>query len=198
MPKKKHHAKLSLVRRFPTTALLVICVLAVCAIVAAVKAPAHARECARYGIVYVHREWPEHPYRTRRCLQWVREATRVYSYERRDDDERERVSRSDQCLATEIDVLSTEHQAEEPAREAARKLWMAKVQWQLGGQYMDLDEAAHVRWRCGPSNAHDTAAGRLSEAAGVLTGKGGQNVRCALWARPCRVERKSDDIRGRK
>ncbi len=126
-------------------------------------------------------------------------APRVYSYERRaEDDWRSEGSRNDQCMQTDVDVLSTEHQTEDNAREAARKLWMAKVQWTLGGQYMDLDEAAHIRWRCGPSNAHDTVAGKLSEVAGALTGKGGQNVRCALWARPCRVERKADDIRGRK
>lgn len=124
---------------------------------------------------------------------------RVYGYERRDDDDWRRESRrTDQCQESDVDVLSTEHQSEDNAREAARKLWMAKVQWTLGGQYMDLDEAAHIRWRCGPSNAHDTVAGKLSEVAGALTGKGGQNVRCALWARPCRVERKADDIRGRK
>ncbi len=143
------------------------------------------RVCDWTGCSYVHRN------------------VRVYSYARRADDWdenrwRERGGRYDLCRPEEVDVLSTEHQSEDNAREAARKLWMAKVQWTIGGQYMDLDEAAHIRWRCGPSNAHDTASGRLAEAAGALTGKGGQNMRCALWARPCRVERKADDIRGRK
>lgn len=148
---------------------------------------------------WVCREWGgcDWEYRWRR----VRVEPRYYAAPRRDWDEdrwRERGGRYDLCLPGEVDVLSTEHQTEDNAREAARKLWMAKTQWTHGGQYMDLDEAAHIRWRCGPSNAHDTAAGKLSEAAGVLTGKGGQNVRCALWARPCRVERKGDDIRGRR
>ena len=154
---------------------------------------------------------PEETYRTIRrtyCNGWGHcyqrnerqrvYAPRVYGYERRQDDRWNRPDRQDQCLPAEVDVLSTEHQSEDNAREAARKLWMAKVQWSLGGQYMDLDEAAHIRWRCGPSNAHDTASGRLSEAAGALTGKGGQNVRCALWAYPCRVERAPDATRGRK
>jgi hypothetical protein len=120
-----------------------------------------------------------------------REPTRVYGYTRRDSgDEREI------CRSQSVDVLSTEHQSEESAREAARKLWMAKVQWEVGGAHMNLDEAAGVRWRCGPSNAHDTMSGRLAEAAGTLTGKGGQNMRCALSARPCKGAREND--RGRR
>jgi hypothetical protein len=122
--------------------------------------------------------------------------TRVYSYVRRDDDD-DRNARV-QCLhkSQTIDVLSTEHQTEEAAREAAKKLWMAKTQWELGGQFMNLEEASDVRWRCGPSNAHDTVSGRLAEAAGTLTGRGGQNVRWALAARPCKGPRESD--RGRR
>lgn len=194
---RKSKSHLSWIRRIPTSILILICVLVVFAWIAAVKAD--AGYCASYGIRYVAREWPQSNYRERYCRRWVSgESTLVYGYERREDDDRDRPSRLDQCRSEEVDVLSTEHQTEDNAREAARKLWMAKVQWVLGGQYMDLDEAAHIRWRCGPSNAHDTAAGKLSEAAGVLTGKAGQNVRCALWARPCRVERKADDMRGRK
>lgn len=96
------------------------------------------------------------------------------------------------CLDKAIEVVSTEHTSEENAAEAARKLWMAKTQWLKGGQYMNLENANDVFWSCGPSNAHDTASGKLAEAASKLTGKDGQNVRCELWARPCkpaRVER---------
>jgi len=173
--------------------------LAVLALIVAAPHMAEAGQCASYGIRYVHRDWPLHPYRERYCKRWVGDETRVYGYSRREDDDwRSEGRRNDQCLQNDVDVLSTEHQTEDNAREAARKLWMAKVQWVLGGQYMDLDEAAHVRWRCGPSNAHDTFGGKISEGVGILTGKGGQNVRCAVWARPCRVERKGDDIRGRR
>lgn len=178
-----------------------IALAAIAALAMTVPVSAHTA-CASYGIRIVHKEWPFYSYRERYCRRWVRDdEVRYYAPAHRDWDEerwRERGGRYDLCLSTEVDVLSTEHQTEDNAREAARKLWMAKTQWTHGGQYMDLDEAAHIRWRCGPSNAHDTAAGRISEAAGVLTGKGGQNVRCALWARPCRVERKGDDIRGRR
>lgn len=192
------HNKRALFKRIHTTVLIVVSVLALVAIVAAVKAPAHAQSCPCGSyLVKVIRDWPEFNRVERRCYRCPQGA-RVYGYSRRDDDERERPGRLDQCLSIEVDVLSTEHQTEDNAREAARKLWMAKVQWQLGGQYMSLDEAAHTRWRCGPSNAHDTVAGRLSETVGALTGKGGQNVRCALWARPCRTERTPGDERARR
>mgnify|MGYP001609994126 CR=1 FL=1 len=133
-----------------------------------------------------------------RCVR--RAATRVYGYERREEDDRwrEQGRRRDQCLDVEVDVLSTEHHSEDNARESARKLWMSKVQWQHGSRHMDLDAAAAVRWQCGPSNAHDTMSGKLAETVGTLTGKGGQNVRCALWARPCSTERTPGDGKGRR
>ncbi len=173
------------------------------AAVAMLMAPqlAEARECARWGIQIVERSWPQYSYRQRYCVRWVREEpTRVFGYERREEADpwREQGRRRDQCREDEIDVLSTEHQTEENAREAARKLWSAKTQWKIGGQWMDLDNAAAVRWRCGPSNAHDTVSGKLAETVGTLTGKGGQNVRCALWARPCSTERTPGDGKGRK
>lgn len=97
-----------------------------------------------------------------------------------------------QCLGTTLDVLSTEHQSEENARESARKLIMAKIQWLHGSQFMDLGNAADMRWRCSASNAHDTVSGRLSEATAKLTGREGQNVRCALWVRPCKAAREKE------
>lgn len=122
-------------------------------------------------------------------------APREYRIEReRDYDDGRRGSL---CLPDTVEVVSTEHQGEENARESARKLAMAKIQWLYGSQYMNIDEGADVRWRCGPSNAHDTFSGKIAEGVGALTGRGGQNVRCELWVRPCRVEREKDQ-RGRR
>lgn len=172
------------------------------ALVSVINAAGAAEVCSYVSRPYQNTWTGDIVYRRTQVCRHVHHEPRYYSAPRRDYDDdprwRDRGSRNDLCLQKEVDVLSTEHQSEDNAREAARKLWMSKTQWEHGSQWMDLDEAAHIRWRCGPSNAHDTAAGRLSEAAGVLTGKGGQNVRCALWARPCRVERSKDDIRGRK
>ena len=100
------------------------------------------------------------------------------------------------CLDTVVSVLSTEHTQEENAREAARKLWMATSQWKYGGQYMAIENARDVLWRCSASNAHDTISGRIAESVGKLTGREGQNVRCALWAVPCKAQRERDrDLR---
>lgn len=144
---------------------------------------------------YVQRRYPNHSYRL--------PETRVYSYIQREDDRGDRRVDRGRCARDEethkpiwLEVLSTEHQGEEAAREAARKAWMARAQWDVGGAYMNLDEAQDVRWRCGPSNAHDTASGRVSEVVGTVTGKGGQNVRCSVIARPCKGPRESD--RGRR
>lgn len=101
------------------------------------------------------------------------------------------------CMDREVEVVSTEHQSEEHARDAARKLWMASTNWSYGGRYMDLDNAADVRWRCGPSSAMDNLSGKISQAAQQLVGRDGQNVRCQLWARPCELPREKERDRRR-
>ena len=121
--------------------------------------------------------------------------SRVYAYERRDDD---RVDRHrPQCVGRDVDVVSTEHTTEDHARDSATKLWMARTQWEWGSQYMALDNATHVRWRCSASNAHDTVTGRLAEGAAKLIGRDGQNSRCYLSARPCRAALDKDRRRER-
>jgi hypothetical protein len=176
--------------------------------VLAVRAPAQDhdtrwvyRTIKQQYVAYDH--WTgQYVYRYRYVRQRVRNHVyhlpemRVYGYAKREDDrrvDRGKCARDDENhREIWIEVLSTEHQSEENAREAARKAWMARAQWDVGGQYMNLDEAEGVKWRCGPSNAHDTASGRLSEAVGTVTGKGGQNVRCSVVARPCKGARESD------
>lgn len=155
-----------------------------------------AERCWRY------KHWQPRAYRT------VRRVRRVYSpppvvyrgprhdrydddYDRRDDHRHGfRTDKpSHKCVREVEEVVSTEHQTEVNAREAARKLWMARVQWRHGGQYMNLEEAEDVRWQCGPSSAMDTISGRLAEGTAKLLGREGQNMRCELWARPCRAGR---------
>lgn len=147
---------------------------------------------------YVH--WRERQAQLRAYRRAEVYGPQVRGYIQRDDDDRYRERDRAQCIpGAVIDVLSTEHTTEDNAREAAKKLWMAKVQWVHGGQFMDLDQAAEVRWMCGPSNAHDTFSGRIAEAAGTITGRGGQNVRCSLFARPCRAPREREaDRRSRR
>lgn len=121
------------------------------------------------------------------------------TYDRDDRRDERRYSQEDraQCLNATVDVLSTEHTSQDNAENAAEKLWMAKTQWDWGSKYMDLQNAADVRWRCSASNAHDTVAGKLSEGISKLQGKDGQNVRCSLFARPCRAVIERDRRRGK-
>lgn len=90
------------------------------------------------------------------------------------------------CLPVKVEIVSTEHNTEEAARESAKKLWMVQTAWKWGGQYIDLDKAVEVREKCGPSNPMDTMTGRLIEGVQKLAGNGdGQNFRCEIVARPC-------------
>ena len=105
--------------------------------------------------------------------------------EREEDFDRDR---SPRCLSVFIDVTSTEHTNAENGMEAAKKMWMAKTQWHHGSKYMDVDNAGDYRAGCSKSNAMDTMSGRLSEATNKLIGQEGQNVRCVIVARPCRMQ----------
>jgi hypothetical protein len=168
------------------------------AALAVMVSPAQARDCVwreqHYACVNVYTG------HQKTCTRWrcISRHTHYYGPGREYELTQDRYDRDDRglCLSVTVDVLSTEHTQEDNAREAARKLWMAKTQWAHGGQYMALENASDVRWRCSASNAHDTVSGRIAEAAGALTGRGGQNVRCALWARPCKAAREKDrDLR---
>lgn len=114
-----------------------------------------------------------------------RDGRRGHGWRDRDRDDKP----ARKCVGEIEEVVSTEHQTDVNAREAARKLWMARVQWRHGSQYMNLEEAEDVRWQCGPSSAMDTISGRLAEGTAKLLGREGQNMRCELWARPCRAGR---------
>lgn len=158
--------------------------LALLSVLVLVPAPAHAQGCWQEAMGYAcssHRHAQHTPRRRATPQHYYEQERRHY----RSPEEGEACRRV-------VDVLSTEHTQEDHARDAARKLWMAKVQWTWGGQYMDIDQAADARWHCGPSNAHDTFSAKLSETVGKLVGRDGQNVRCAFWARPCRAPREDE------
>lgn len=91
-----------------------------------------------------------------------------------------------ECVDRAVEVVSTEHNSEEQARESAKKLWMVQVSWKYGGRFLDLGNAADYLEKCGPSNPMDTLTGRLIEGAQKLVGhEDGQNIRCQIKARPC-------------
>ena len=165
---------------------------------AALSIPAHAADSSDYG--YREYTWGmgtdglrARPHcglecQRKRAAYWkqraqAKDATRVYAYQRREDD---REDKRPHCLDTRVKIISTEHTTQANATEAGRKMWMAAAQWEWGSKYMDLENAADSRVHCGPSNAMDTTAGKISEALSV--GRDGQfNVRCVIDARPCRA-----------
>ncbi len=138
--------------------------------------------------VYRPNYYDREPRRYHTATRDYREAT-LHHYRHPADKYEDRDDRGPRCLSKIHEVLSTEHQSEDNAKESAKKLMMAKIQWELAGKYMGLNFAADTRWRCSASNAHDTMSGRLAETAAKLTGRDGQNVRCTLWARPCKAPR---------
>jgi len=91
------------------------------------------------------------------------------------------------CLYSTIKVVSTEHTSRENAMEAAKKMWAFNAQWEHGSRFMDITLATDYAEHCGPSNAMDTASGRINEAVNQLAGNAGVNVRCVIRARPCRA-----------
>jgi hypothetical protein len=124
----------------------------------------------------------------------------VYSYQQRIQDE-ERQQRPDLnlCLPRTVNVMSDQHKGEDRSRNDAIRKWEAKVQWSGGGgEFMNFENAEDKEWRCGPSDPHDSITGRLSQAVGkataTITGNDteGRNVRCELWAKPCRAPRQRD------
>jgi hypothetical protein len=136
-------------------------------------------------------DWTGHCYRVQRARthkprrKYRRIPERDWT-EWEDDMDSDR-DRSPECLPNFVDVTSTEHTNEENGKEAATKMWMAKVQWHHGSKYMDLDNASNKQDGCSKSNAMDTMSGRISEATNKLIGQEGQNIRCVIIARPCRM-----------
>jgi len=127
-----------------------------------------------------HKRWRRHyqPH-VRYYREPEHEEGRHYEIEsRRDHDDY-------QCLDRPVFVLSTEHTEAPMAMESAKKLWAATTQWEFGSRFMDLENSADEKVKCGQSNAMDTISGRLIEGAQKLVGNDGNNVRCVISARPC-------------
>jgi hypothetical protein len=94
--------------------------------------------------------------------------------------------RTPECQPFKVRTVSTEHQSCEAAIEAGRKHWSGTVQWEFGGQYMNLDNARQMQASCDQTNDMASASGALSSIGGQIQGKAGVNVRYEIVARPCR------------
>lgn len=134
--------------------------------------------------------WELHGYRStpvkakRRYARRQRESVRYYAAPEWDVDDGNRRPR---CLDSVVEITSTEHQDQQKAMDVGRKMWSGTTQWKWGSQYMNINNATEMRAACDQTNDMASASGRVSEAAGTLTGKDGVNVRCVIRARPCRA-----------
>lgn len=177
---------------------------AIGAVIAATPADAQVyRTYCEYGngcYRYRYDRWTHDWYRVHRLYYHPRVVYR--EEERRRDREDYGHCRSGDV----VDALSDQHKSEDKARADAVQKWSAKVQWSHGGgEFMDFDLAADISWRCGPSDPGDTITGRFSRFTAKVTAElpgashdrdpEGRNVRCQVWAIPCKGERDRDDRR---
>lgn len=98
-----------------------------------------------------------------------------------------------QCVDQRVTVVSTPHQDEITAREAAEMQWRARAQFMVGGLYMDPSLSKDRKWLCSITDPRDAISGTLSEATAKLAGKSGELYRCYFSARPCRANIEFDD-----
>lgn len=89
------------------------------------------------------------------------------------------------CLA-EVRAMGTPHVSENAAMDSAKRHWQAVVRYDHGEQYMSVDTARHVKYRCARAETNETAAGRIAEA---VSGEAWR-MRCEVVAHPCRSDLK--------
>lgn len=82
-----------------------------------------------------------------------------------------------------VSAVGTEHYAEDDAKAAAIKSWMAEVRHRLGTEAMDINNAVDVAFRCVISTPGD----RVSDKIAKWT-RGDLLKECRIVATPCRPE----------
>lgn len=160
-------------RRVPTPVLILVLVAGMLFLFAAITAKAHAGYCAHWYRVRVSDGWNYHL--ESRCARWVRDdyGPRVYSYERRWDDDEDR--RSGRLCRDTRRAVGDQHLTQDGAKKAANDAWAAAVRFHLGEKYMSLDNARHLVYTCSRSSIKEGGATTLGQ---TLT-------RCELQAQPC-------------
>jgi len=189
-------------KRIPTAILILVTVFVLFALVAAVKAPAHAQSCScGYYLVRVVKEWPDFNRTERRCYRCQR-ATRVYSYERREDDPPRA-----HCLWDFPPIRATgdDKLEEDRAQISAQDRWSIEVETRHGTRFSDIRFSARATSAC----ARKVPTSATEKGQAVL---GIRHFACVYEATPCaapklpvdedsrakRSSEKRDDETGRK
>jgi hypothetical protein len=120
-------------------------------------------------------------YRPRRYVsaQTRRDATRVYSYVRRDTDDDDRGG--GHCREIRR-AVGDQHLTVDGAKKAANDAWAGAVRFHLGEKYMDLGNAKHLVYTCSRSSIKE----------GGVTTLGQTLNRCEIEATPCRPQRQME------
>ncbi len=90
------------------------------------------------------------------------------------------------CLG-EVRAHGTPHLTEAAAMDAAKRHWQAIVRYDYGEKFMNIETAAHIKYRCARAETNETSAGRVAEA---VSGGDAWRMRCEVVAHPCRSELK--------
>ena len=112
-------------------------------------------------------------YRPRRYVRNQRDATRVYSYVRR-----EAVEEGGGCRDIRR-AVGDQHLTVDGAKKAANDAWAGTVRFHLGEKYMDLSNARHIIYTCSRSSIKE----------GGVTTLGQSLTRCEIEAQPCHPQR---------
>ena len=102
-----------------------------------------------------------------------RDATRVYSYERR-----ENIEEGHNCRDTRR-AVGDQHLSMDGAKKAANDSWAGTVRFHLGEKFMDLNNAKHIVYTCSRSSIKE----------GGVTTLGQSLNRCEIEAQPCHPPR---------
>jgi hypothetical protein len=102
----------------------------------------------------------------------IEPSERVYSYQRRYDDERDDRQR---CHTTRS-AVGDQHLTVEGAKKAANDAWAGLIRFHLGESAMDLSNAREVTYVCSRSSIKE----------GGVTTLGQTLTRCEVTAQPCR------------
>ena len=105
-----------------------------------------------------------------------RDATRVYSYVRR-----ETADEGGHCRDIRR-VVGDQHLTVEGAKKAANDAWAGAVRFHLGEKFMDLSNARHIVYTCSRSSIKE----------GGVTTLGQSLTRCEVEATPCHPARQNE------
>jgi hypothetical protein len=117
-------------------------------------------------------------YRPRRYAATHRDATRVYSYERREE-RREEIAETGHTCRDIRRAVGDQHLTVDGAKKAANDSWAGTVRFHLGEKFMDLSNARHIVYTCSRSSIKE----------GGVTTLGQSLTRCEIEAQPCHPAR---------